>query len=51
MIYTSCLKNKNQGIRREERIIYLSSYPHMLLLARFFHRNPPFFILLWIVGT
>ena len=49
MIYTSCLKNKNQDIRREERMIYSLSYPRTLLLAMFFRVNPAFFGILRLV--
>jgi hypothetical protein len=49
MIYTSCLKNKNQDIRREEQMTYLLSYPRTLLLAMVFRVNPVFFVILRVV--
>ena len=49
MIYTSCLKNKNQDIRREERMIYSLSYPRTPLLAMVFRVNPVFSVILRVV--
>ena len=43
MIYTSCLKNKNQDIRREEQMTSQLSYPNKRFLARLFRENLCFF--------
>jgi hypothetical protein len=49
MIYTSCLKNKNQDIKREERMTYSLSYTRTLLFAMFFRVNPVFSLILRVV--
>ena len=43
MIYTSCLKNKNQDIKKRRATNLIISYPHQRVLARFFRANLGFF--------